>query len=286
MRRRDVSLDHTKRKVLAGKRIVVTRAAEQAEEFCRELKAAGGDPVVLPVVAFSPPEDSGPLDRALEAIESFDWLLLTSQNAVRAIAERCGVLGISPEKFSPDKADADRRLRVAAVGRATAAAATHVGMPVEYVAQDSRGMALAEELGVRVARCRILLPRSDRAAAELPEALRELGAEVTDVVAYCTGKPGELDERLLAAVRRGEVDVITFFSPSAFHNLAGEVGLEEMQGLRGRVTMAAIGPVTEDAIRGAGLAADVVARAATPAALVGALEEYFATRDSLGAKTK
>ena len=75
-------------KTLATKRIVVTRAPEQAGELIRELERLGAEVIILPTVSFASPSDWRPVDSALRAMDEFDWILLTSQNAVRFLAER------------------------------------------------------------------------------------------------------------------------------------------------------------------------------------------------------
>ncbi len=261
---------------LAGKRVVVTRAPEQAQELIRWLEQLGAEILFLPAVGFADPLDCAPLDRAIAALPQFHWLLFTSQNAVRFFVKRCRALGRMPGAGQP---------LVAAVGPATAAAAEKEGLRVDYVAGRFRGAALAEELGARLAGKRVLLPRSDRASGDLPGALAGQGADVVDVVAYRTVAPHSFDPCVADAIRRGEVDVVTFMSPSAFHHVAEEVGLEVLRRANSRLTLAAIGPVTAGAIRDAGLSADIEAHEATASALVAAIAEYFAQRLPSGVKS-
>ena len=135
--------------------------------------------------------------------------------------------------------------------------------------------ALAVEIAAEVAGRRILMPRSDQAGDELPVLLREAGAMVTDVVAYCNVQPDELAGPVFEALLRGEADAVTFFSPSAFRHFAGLFGREPLRRLCSRVALAAVGPVTAEAIRQAGLPVAVEAPQATTGSLAAALEEYF-----------
>ncbi len=164
---------------LSGKRIVITRAAVQSEALARELSARGAIPVVLPLVSFADPEDFAPLDAAIAGIQRFDWIILTSAQAVRALAKR-GKEVMRSLMYS------ESELRIACVGPATAEAARQAGLPVEYVAVTHTGAGLAEELGNRLQGARVLLPRSDRANQDLPQALKRHGAQVTEVIAYRT----------------------------------------------------------------------------------------------------
>ena len=77
---------------LAGKRVLVTRAAHQAAKLSEGLRALGAEPVEVPVIEIRPPLDLAPLDRALRTLNSYDWLILTSANTVHALAERAASL--------------------------------------------------------------------------------------------------------------------------------------------------------------------------------------------------
>src|SRR5579871_4964460 len=73
---------------LFGRRIVVTRAPDQAGDLSDRLRALGAEPIELPVISIQSPLDSGPLDRALDQLSSYDWLIFTSVNGVRFFLER------------------------------------------------------------------------------------------------------------------------------------------------------------------------------------------------------
>jgi len=253
---------------LAGKRVVITRAAEQAGEFTERFQQAGAEVVMLPVLEYVALEGTG-LDGALRTLGTFDWMILTSTNAVRFLRARLTTLGIEPSSAQPPA--------IAAVGDSTAAAAREAGFRCDFVAQKSTGLDLANELNAQVSGKRVLLPRSDRAGSQLPEALAEFGAQVTDLVAYGTRplKPrGPEWESLL----RGEVDMVTFASPTAFYNFEEAAGRKALGALAPRVKFAAIGPTTSRAIREAGFEVAVAAPQANAAAMVAAVAQYFAKR--------
>ena len=259
----------TQTRALAGRRIAVTRAPEQAGELARLLGENGAEVVLCPLVAFEPPADSSALDAAIGHLREFDWLLFTSQNAVRFFEERRRELAVALEWGRP---------RVAAVGPATAKAARELGYGVEHVAEEATGQALAHGLEKELAGRSVLLPRSDRARAELPQALRAAGAQVTDVIAYRTVAAGPEGEAALEKIRNGQVDVVTLASPSAFERLAEQLGAEALVALTrsGKVALAAIGPVTAAAIRQAGLPVAIVPSKPGAESLVEALAAHFA----------
>jgi uroporphyrinogen-III synthase len=250
-----------KAKSLAGKRVLVTRAAEQSEALVKALKEQGAVAVVLPMVAFAPPDDLRPLDEAVREAGRY-------QNALRALQERGESLGIR-------LAEAAGKVKIAAVGPATAEAAEHAGLHVEYVAVKHQGKAMAEELADRLRSRSVLLPRSDRANPELVEKLRELGARVKEVVAYKTVQP---DEGSIARARQmvnERADAVLFFSPSAVHHLQQVVGEGKFQELAKCALFAAIGPVTEKALQQKKVERMALARDTTVRAVIEILQDYF-----------
>jgi uroporphyrinogen-III synthase len=254
---------------LTGKRVVVTRAAEQSESLCSELQARGATPILLPLIGFAPPEDFAPLDAALCDFSQFDWLFLTSQNVLRSLLERCASLRIS----LPDAAGT---VRIAAVGPATAHAANDAGLTIAHVAANHQGLALAEELHAELLGCRVFLPRSDRANPELPGTIRRLGAEVIEAIAYRTVRPGDPDPTVLSAISDGEADAILFFSPSAVQHFRDLLGESKLRAIQARTISVAIGPVTARALKDAGIEHIISAKDTNISAVLAVLEKYFA----------
>ncbi len=123
---------------LAGRRILVTRAAHQAGKLSDALRRLGAEPIEVPVLEIRPPQSSDPLDRALRQLESYDWLVFTSANAVRALVERIAALGIALQP--------SRSMKVAAVGAATAKAAGDAGFPVTFVPESYVAESLVDGL--------------------------------------------------------------------------------------------------------------------------------------------
>jgi uroporphyrinogen III methyltransferase / synthase len=168
------------------------------------------------------------------------------------------------------------KLRIAAVGPVTAEAARRAGLPIEYVAETHNGVGLAEELGNKLQGARVLLPRSDCANPDLPLALKRLGAKITEVIAYRTLRPNDADQRRLREIAEGTADAVLFFSPSAVQYFAELFGSEPLRALQDKLAITAVGPVTAHALREAGVQRTVLAGDTTAAAVVQALEEYFA----------
>ena len=253
---------------LAGKRVVVTRAEEQSGPLVQALWEKGAVPVLVPMVAFGPPDDPSSLDEMIRELQSYDWIFLTSQNALRALQERCQFLKLG-------LAQAVNGVRVAAVGPTTAEAAENAGLKVAYVATKHQGVSLAEELAREIKGKHVLLPRSDRANPDMAEKMKQFGAHVREIVAYKTIRPGNQDSRKLEALAREGVDAILFFSPSAVHHLQDLLGNEKFLEFSSKTAFAAIGTVTEEALRQAKIERVVLARDTTVAAVLAALTEYF-----------
>jgi len=253
---------------LQGKRVVVTRAAEQSRDLVRALQEKAAVPVVLPMVAFGAPENIADLDRAVLEIAHFDWVFLTSQNALRALQERCHVLHL-------DLKTVLGHARVAAVGPATAQALRLAGIDVAYTASKHQGVSLAQELAANVKGKRVLLPRSDRANPDLVEQLIRLGATVREVVAYKTVSPDDASLARVRATLQQGADAILFFSPSAVHHLQDILGNERVLEISRQAIFAAIGPITEKALRAANVERVLLAEETTVASIVNALERYF-----------
>jgi len=260
---------------LRGRRVLVTRSREQAPELASALRRAGAEPVLAPLIEIAPPADWRAVDAALELAGGWDALLFTSANAVRALAERARSRGVGLAALAE---------RVYCVGPSTAEAARREGLAVHGVpaAQlDAEGLLerVAQELPPRGRR--FLFACAEQARDALPSGLRAAGARVEVVVVYRTLAAAADGAALRERIARGELDALTFASPSAakhFAELMGESGLAAAR----RCVVAAIGPQTAEALSKLGLAPDAVATRASGAALVEALAAGFAARGAAG----
>jgi uroporphyrinogen-III synthase len=255
---------------LLGKRIVVTRAEDQAAGLLERLRALGAEPVACPAIAIAPPEDFAPLDAAIARLADYDWLIVTSANGVRALLGRMAELGQDPTPL--------RQLTIGAIGPATAEALAEHGLAPGFVPTTYVAEAILAEIG-DVAGQRILLPRADIAREALAVGLRAKGAIVDEVAAYRT-IPGGGARTLAGLLRAHAVDAITFTSSSTVRytleglQVAG-MGRPEARTLLEGVTVVCIGPVTAATAREAGLHVDAIARTYTTEGLVEALVERF-----------
>jgi uroporphyrinogen-III synthase len=273
-------LNTVKSQIMDGRRIVLTRAPEQSNDLRERLEELGAQVVSLPLVRFLEPENTLDLDRAIRSLENFDWIIFTSANAVTFFLRRCRTLESWPSS---------KHGKIAAVGSATRLALENQGLQASLVPLEFSGAGLAAKLSPEITGKAVLLPRSDRATGELPSMLCTAGANVTAVIAYRTAGPETLDHNLVEAIRSGQADAVTFFSPSAFREFQKLMGPDGLAKWNSRVAFAAVGPVTAEAIRGAGFPVTIEAGEATTASLVAALELHFSAvgtkRDSRGTGT-
>jgi uroporphyrinogen III methyltransferase/synthase len=250
---------------LFGMRVLVTRAEEQAPELAAALRAAGARPEVVPLIRIEPPDDWSPADAALDALARYDGLAFASANAVRALAARACERGRELAGFEG---------RVGCVGPRTAEAARAAGLRVDVVPErhDAEALAAALAAGAPLAGRRWLLPRAEAGREVLAERLRAAGAEVDAVAVYRTA-PAPVDAAALRErLARGEIGALTFASPSTVRCFA-ELLDAPARGALARCLVAAIGPVTAEALRRRGIEPDAVPAGASAAELVAALAE-------------
>jgi uroporphyrinogen-III synthase len=244
---------------LADRRILVTRPRGSASKLAEKLEAEGAETISIPAIELAPPASFCALDAALVTLSSYDWLLLTSANAVEAMMNRARLLRVRPYAR-----------RIAAIGPATARAVVESGL--------ARAVDLVEVLLPHAPGARMLLVRAAVAREVLPDQLVQAGAELTVVEAYRTVVPRESVEAV-AALFRGPLppDAIPFTSASAAQNLQALLDAAGVS-LPPETMLASIGPVTSLAMREMGWKPAVEASEATLDALVQALAGLFKSR--------
>ena len=244
---------------LDGRRILVTRPRERADAFARKLETLGAEPVVMPTIALVPPEDWREMDRALQNLNRYDWIVFTSPAGVRFTAERLEALGQS--------VDAMEERQIAVIGPSTARALRSHGLEPEFMPSRFIADAIAAELS-DVEGGSFLLLRADIARENLRHQLIERGAQVDEVTAYRT-EQRSLSAKDISKVFDDGIDVATFTSGSTARAFFHALG-EERSRLNG-VAIACIGPITADVVRGLGIDVDVVADVHTVDGLTDAL---------------
>ncbi|MGE4651134.1 MAG: uroporphyrinogen-III synthase, partial [Myxococcota bacterium] len=248
----------------------VTRSVKQAGELVLELRSAGAEPWVVPMIRIAAPDSWRGLDAALDDLAAYDAVLFTSQNAVDYTVLRARERGVDLRAAG---------LRSICVGERSAEAALRAGLAVHGVPErrfDAEGILDLLLRGESVRGRRYLLPRSSLARDVLPDGLRAAGATVDAVTVY-VNEPAEVDaEALCERLRAGALDALLFTSPSTARRFS-ELLDEGAKSAAARCVVAAIGGVTADALSAVGLPADVVSERPAAAALVAALSQ--ATRE-------
>jgi hydroxymethylbilane synthase len=248
-----------------ARRVLVTRAAEQADELVSTLRDAGLDPVPVPTIAveFEPPR--GAVDVAAGLLHTYVWVIITSTNGARAILK-------AAERVLTDLGAP----WWAVIGPATGSVLEREGIEVHFQPSQSRGIALAAQLPVHPGD-RVLVVRGDLADAELAMALRARGAEVDDVVAYRTREaPEESRELLRRAFADGPIDAVNFTSGSTVRGLVA-LGRGESLDVRA-IPCVCIGPDTADEAVAAGFRVLAVSPTPDLASLAAATAKFLAVQ--------
>jgi uroporphyrinogen-III synthase len=225
---------------LAHKTILVTRSAGQSSEFSQLLAAEGATIVEMPTLEIQPPSSWVELDNAIAQLETFDWLFLTSANAVNYFFDRLTTLNPNPQIL--------QTLKIAVVGQKTAQFLQARGFTATYTPADFVADALLESFPEDPQGQRILFPRVESGGREvLVEGFAAKGAAITAVAAYQSGCPSAIDPTALEALESGKIDIVSFASAKTVQHFCQLV--EQALGDRWRsvldpMVIASIGPQT------------------------------------------
>lgn len=255
---------------LNGRRIVVTRAREQAGDLVRALETQGAEAVLAPVIRIQPLENLGPLRAALTGLSAYRWVVFTSQNAVQIVLDRMVAWGLTPRVFSSTW--------IAAIGSATADMLKQRGLIPALVPEEFVAEALVDALDQRsdglLAGSRVLIPSAEDTREVLAAGLKQRGAKVENIPVYRTVPvQGHLQD-LVDSIIDKQIDAVTFTSSSTVRAFVDLVGSETATS--GRFVAATIGPITASTARELGLRDIIEAEPHTVAGLVESLVKRFA----------
>lgn len=244
-----------------ARRVIVTQATGTGR-VARLLRERGIDVWELPAIQIAPPVSWDALDSALGSREPYDWIVVTSGNAARAVVER-----------AQENSFALTQSQIAAVGDATADVLQRGGYRVDVIPSVSTGERLCEELLERedLAEKRVLFPCSDIALPTVPERLRTAGAIVHEAVCYRTMSVPIDGSAVIDAVRTGEVAAVTFASPSSVGGFSASFSPEMLSKVLGGIIVVSIGPTTSTALRRIGREPDIEADTPNAEGLVNAV---------------
>jgi uroporphyrinogen III methyltransferase/synthase len=268
------------KKPLFGQRILVTREHSGGFEPLEEL---GAEIIGFPTIKIVPPADWTGLDRAIDRIDSYNWLIFTSINGVNFFFKRF---------FERDRDIRDLKgLRICAIGSKTSSEIKKYGIKVDMVPEEFNAEGLISTLVQKgennlklktqnsklLKGIRFLLPRAEVAREVLPEKIRELGGEIDVVTAYRAVKPETHGKRLKRFLKEGKISIATFTSAATFNNFMEIVG-EDAEGLLKDVAIAVIGPVTAKAVEKTGLTVNIMPKEATIEAMVKEIIDWVTKR--------
>jgi uroporphyrinogen-III synthase len=242
---------------LSGKRVMVTRAREQAATFTKLIEEREGISIEIPLISFQP------RNQLLNSIElsEYSWLLFTSANGVR---------------FFLKQANIPKGIKVGAVGSKTAQALKRYGIQIDLMPNDFVAEGLVAALAKQAEpNEKILLPRGNLGRAVLPGQLSKLGYDVTDLPIYDTVIPFESKVALKKIVDNKDCDVITFTSSSTVHHFVQLLDADNLKDQLIGITIVVIGPITEKTLRSYGIVPQVVPDQYTIEGMLESLERFF-----------
>ena len=253
-------------KPLFGQRILVTR--EHTEGF-EPLEELGAEIVEFHTIRIVPPDDWSELDRAIEKIDSYNWLVLTSVNGVKFFFRRL----IDRDRDIRDL----KGVKICAIGTKTAVEINKHGIKVDLIPKQFNAEGLVdafmkENNSETLDGLKILLPRAQDARAVFPDKVKEFGGEIDVFTAYKTEKPAVHGKRMKRFLKEGKITIATFTSAATFNNYMEIMGKDAIKLLKD-VTIAVIGPVTAKAVEKAGLKVAIMPENATVDAMVDAIKE-------------
>jgi uroporphyrinogen III methyltransferase/synthase len=262
------TLNWFEKKPLFGKTVVVTRTREQASELVAQLSALGAECLECPTIRVVPPQDWAPLDEAIDRLDTYDWLVLTSVNGVNFFFDRLYERGKDVRAMG--------NLRTAAIGPATAKRMRDFGLKSDIVPETYRAESIIEAFeNESMEGKRVLLPRAKEARPILPVEVRKMGATVDEIAAYETEQARDNVDVLIKGLEEGSIDIVTFTSSSTVRNFKALLPPERFESLIKGVMVASIGPITADTARELGFKVDIEAKEYTIPGLCQAILQHF-----------
>lgn len=255
-------LSWDKDQLLEGYRILNTRPAHQARVLTELLENEGAVVREAPAISIEPPEDYTELDRALDSLAEYSWVIFTSTNGVDNFFNRMRAKGHDIRELAG--------VKLAAIGSKTGAALENLGLRLDFVPDEYVAEGLVAGFDQADAGEKVLLPRTPLARDTLAVGLEEKGYHVDELTAYLT-EEAEMAEDVQGLIEDKMIDIVTLTSSSTVRSLVKSAGgVEYLEGIIG----AAIGPITAETAREAGLDVPIVAKEYTIEGLRDAILDY------------
>ena len=227
-------------KPLFGKKIIVTRAREQASTLVEILEEEGAYVIEFPTIEIVEPEDYSELDKAIKNIKTYDWLIFTSVNGVKFFLNRL--------KYHKKDVRVLDGINICAIGPKTAETFEKFGIIPDFIPEKYQAEYIIEGLEkIGINGKKFLLPRAKVAREILPKKIRELGGNIDVVTVYETKMPDTKKDEVIDMLKNNEIDYITFTSSSTVKNFIEMI--ENKIELLKNVKLVSIGPITSDTIK-------------------------------------
>lgn len=226
---------------LLDKNVLVPRGKDQAKSFSELVERYGGVPVEIPLIAFRPIDKNKRLHDCMRALDTYNWVIFTSNVTVETF-------------FTFLEDDVADLPKIAVIGKKTEEVLKQKGFQADFVPTTYVAEAFVEEfLPIVESGSKVLIPKGNLAREYIAAALSEAGAQVDEVVIYETYLPEESRLKLSQILANGDIDILTFTSPSTVDHLMGVVKDYNLYEQLSNCIICCIGPVTERKLHEYGL---------------------------------
>ena len=253
---------------LFGKKIVVTRARAQASDMVARLTDLGAECLEYPTIKTIAPEDYTRLDKAMDALSDYHWIIFTSVNGVDFFFNRLAEKGFDTRALG--------NLRTACIGPVTAERLRSHGIATDILPDSFQAESIIKAFkNEPMTGKRVLLPRAAEARMILPEELSKMGAKVDEIAVYRTVDDTEHIGQLIRQLEDHAIDLITFTSSSTVTNFKKLIPDDRFGSLMEHTAIAAIGPITAETAEKNGFRVDISADTFTIPGLCDAIVRHY-----------
>ncbi len=252
--------------LLAGKRIIVTRARHQADGLAQMLGSYGATVILCPTIEIRPPDNWRAVDEAISKLRYYQWLVFTSSNGVTHFLRRFDETGHGRAELAA--------LKICSVGKKTTDKLQEERLQVDLMPQKFTAENLASAfirkfgVGQRIRGTRMLLPAAKTTRDVIRPSLEKLGVTVDVVETYQNVLPDVSTEEIVALISQQSAHYVIFTSPSTVNNLAVLLDSDQLTTHLPHTRVACIGPVTAKAAEQCGLTVHLLPQEHTTPAIV------------------
>ncbi|NRD76025.1 uroporphyrinogen-III synthase [Bacillus sp. BRMEA1] len=247
---------------LLDKKVLVPRGEKQAKTFSRMVKQYGGIPIEIPLIAFRPIRHNVHLGKCLEVMDTYDWIIFTSNIAV--------------ETFLACTTSDSRLPKIAVIGKKTEEALHERGIPVEFLPSSYVAEVFASEFLKYINQgTRVLIPKGNLARDYIAETLKKAGALVEEVVIYENFLPEESRQTLVSILQEHKLDILLFTSSSTVDHFMQVVKEHGLSSSLSESIIGCIGPVTQRTLQNYGLPVHVTPKEYTVEKMIKSTIEYL-----------